>query len=156
MPNVVFVDTSVLCNLLPVPGFDQNAGEVREQMSARLKHDESLFILLITTVIETGNHIAQIKNGDARRRTAERFSEMLDLIIKKKAPWTLHDIAWNKTFLEMLMEGAGTGTSYVDHASARVGTGDLCILTECEQYRQRTKMDATIWSLDQALAAYGV
>ena len=72
MPNVVFVDTSVLCNLLPVPGFDQNAGEVREQMSARLKHDESLFILLITTVIETGNHIAQIKNGDARRRTAER------------------------------------------------------------------------------------
>lgn len=155
MPKVVFVDTSVLCNLLPVPGLDQQASEISAQMADRLREDDALYILPITTVIETGNHIAQIKNGDHRRKTADRFSQMLSLIIEKKAPWTLHDIAWNRTFLEMLMAGAGTGTSYIDHASAGVGTGDLCILTECYQYQQRTKMDATIWSLDQALAAYG-
>lgn len=154
MPSVVFIDTSVLCNILPVPGFDQHKDEVHDQMKHSFK-DGSLFILPITTVVETGNHIAQIKNGDTRRKTAERFSTLLSYVLSNQAPWTLHDIAWNSTFLEMLMEGAGTGTSYIDHASAGVGTGDLCILTECLQYKQRTKMDARIWSLDRALTSYG-
>lgn len=33
--TVVFIDTSVLCNLLPVPGRDQDQKQVRAEMQKR-------------------------------------------------------------------------------------------------------------------------
>lgn len=110
MKSVVFLDTSIVCNLVPVPGFDQNSAAINEEMNNRMKSGAQ-FILPITTVIETGNHIAQLPNGTARRKAADRFNTMLGMVINNKAPWILHDIAWNTSFLQSFLEGAETGST---------------------------------------------
>ncbi|AGF73566.1 hypothetical protein [Corynebacterium halotolerans] len=155
MRNVIFLDTSVVCNIIPVPGLDQNSEEIKLEMANQMKSGTD-FILPITTVIETGNHIAQVPNGDLRRTTAERFRSTLQMVIEGKAPWILHDIPWDKDFLMRFLAGAGTGSTYVEHATSQVGAGDLCILTEREQYADRTGINAGIWTLDRGLDAYNL
>ena len=151
--EVIFIDTSILCNIVPVPGFDQHREKVRAEMKEYVKK-KAKFILPITAVIETGNHIAQLPNGDKRRESAERFSEILRLVVEHKAPWSLVDVEWREDFLSDLLEGADTEESLVDLAVRKVGLGDLCILTERMRYERRTQLRATIWTLDKALAAH--
>lgn len=154
MPSaVVFIDTSILCNLVPVPGKDQRRHAVQAEMRARLAEGEQ-FVLPITSVIETGNFIAQLPDGGRRRAAAETLQKLLLLVCRGEAPWVLHDVAWNADFLEHFLRGADTGIAYVDHAMAQVGAGDLCIITERDHYRSRTRVPARIWSLDTALAAH--
>lgn len=153
MKSVVFLDTSIVCNLIPVPSFDQHSDKVKEELSIRSKSGAQ-FILPITAVIETGNHIAQLPNGDARRKAADRFSIMLTMVINNQAPWILHDIAWNTAFLQSFLDGAETGSTYVQHALNGVGAGDLCILTERQHYQSRTHLTAEIWTLDHGLEAH--
>ena len=78
----------------------------------------------------TGNFIAQLPNGVARRLTAKKFSGMLQLVRDNEAPWRLHQFTWGEQFLAALISGAGTGRDLVDHAMAKMGSGDLCILAE--------------------------
>lgn len=153
MLSVVFIDTNILCNLIPVPGRNQNEREVREEMVARLKSKQQ-FILPITAVIETGNFIAQLSNGRERLQTAAKLEEILRFICAGKAPWVLHDVAWNQTFLEHFLDGAGTGMTYTQHAQNKVGGGDLCILTERQQYQARTRITPEVWTLDGGLSAH--
>ena len=151
--EVIFIDTSILCNIVPVPGFDQHREKVRAEMKEYVEK-KAKFILPITTVIETGNHIAQLAGGNDRRESAERFSEILSIVVEHKAPWSLVDVEWREDFLSDLLEGADTEESLVDLAVRKVGLGDLCILTERMRYERRTQLRATIWTLDKALAAH--
>lgn len=148
-----FIDTSVLCNLVPVPGRDQEATAVKAELTQRLKAGER-FILPITAVIETGNFIAQLSDGRVRRQVAETFAELLQLVVDDRAPWVLNRVEWNAEFLSHLLAGADTRMTYVEHAVAAVGAGDLCIVTERSQYEQRSQVRAKIWTLDQGLGAY--
>lgn len=122
-------------------------------MRARLKAKEKL-VLPITSVIETGNFIAQIKDGGTRGKAAEKFNEILCLVCAGKSPWILHDVQWDRGFLEQLLEGAGTEVSYIQHARNRLGTGDLCILAESRRYMERTGCQVEVWTLDTKLAAH--
>jgi len=152
--TVWFVDTSVLCNLFPVPGHDQHRASVQNEMRARQRTGDA-FILPLTAVIETGNHISKLPDGRVRRRTAEKFCQVLSMVKNGTAPWRLHVFSWNEDFLQSLVDGAATGRSLVDHAMSNVGCGDLCVLAEREIYRERTGLtEVRVWSLDQDLLAY--
>jgi hypothetical protein len=153
MTTVVFIDTSILCNLIPVPGRNQDETQVRTELSSRLSSGHQ-FILPITSVIETGNFVAQLGDGRERLATATKFESILRLICAGNAPWVLHDVAWNQDFLELFLDGGGSGMNYVEHAQSRIGAGDLCILTEREHYRARTKIDAEVWTLDDGLNSH--
>ena len=152
MNGVTFIDTSVLCNIVPVPGRDQDAAMVKEQLKARLQTD--VFILPITAVIETGNFVAQLSDGRVRRATAEKLANILRLVCEGKAPWTLHNVRWDMPFLARLLDGADTGVDIVMLAEQQLGLGDLCILTERQIYEANSRIKATIWSLDAQLNAY--
>lgn len=93
--RVYFIDTSVLDNLLEIPKKSQDREQVKNDFSKR-QSENSRFILPITAVIETGNHIAQLSDGQVRRAIAEKFSQMLELTAQRQAPWILHDFQWNK------------------------------------------------------------
>ncbi|MEU4665645.1 hypothetical protein AB0F83_28235 [Micromonospora chalcea] len=152
--TVWFVDTSVLCNLIPVPGKDQDR-ETAKQRMAELQSSGDAFILPLTAVVETGNHISQLNNGYERRKAASTLDALLRLVMQGKAPWRLHAFSWDENFLGSLVEGAGTGMSLVDLAMTGVGCGDLCILAEREIYRTRTGIrDVRVWALDEALLAH--
>ncbi len=151
--RVEFVDTSVLCNILDIPGRNQD----RESVLRALRDEKRScdLILPVTTVIETGNHIAQLSDGRLRRQHADKLSDLLGLVITGQAPWVLHTVEWGEGFLRSLLSGAGTGTPFSDHVMTKLGLGDLCILTERELYRARVvNVDVGIWTLDAQLRSH--
>ncbi|GAA3136224.1 hypothetical protein [Streptosporangium carneum] len=150
--RVEFVDTSVLCNILDVPGKNQDRKSVLRELDEKKGCD---LVLPVTTVIETGNHIAQLPDGRVRRDHADRLRALLELVIAGQAPWVLHTVEWGEGFLRSLLAGAGTGMPFSDHVMAKLGLGDLCILTERELYRTRVvNVEVGIWTLDTQLRSH--
>lgn len=72
---ITFIDTSVLCELVAVPGKSSDPGTHLAELDERFAAGER-FVIPVTAVIETGNHIAQAKTGD-RRAAARRLVELL-------------------------------------------------------------------------------
>ena len=101
--TVTFVDTSVLCELLQVPGKSQQHRAIREEFELRMEGGER-FVIPITAVIETGNHIAQA-TGD-RRSAAERFCKLLASAASEEAPFVIQQERWDERFLDELCAGA--------------------------------------------------
>lgn len=154
MTAVWFVDTSVWCNLLEIPHKSQSVAKTRKDLAAKARHQDQL-ILPFASVVETGNFVAQVKDGHQRRRIATQFSGMLADTARGKAPWVPNALSWNGPFLEQLVAGLGENRTLVDLAQQRIGLGDLSIMIEMAQYRQRTCLEnVQVWTYDHALAAY--
>lgn len=149
---VVFIDTSVLVNLLRVPGRCQDADACELEFKQRLSQGTK-FVLPITALIETGNFIQQC-SGD-RHAAATRFETAIKVARAATPPWTIRDVSWDGSFLDALLAGASTGSSLVEHfAAKRLGAGDLAMLVERDQFRDGTAYDdVRIWSLDSSLSA---
>jgi hypothetical protein len=152
--TVRFIDTSVLCNLLDVPGRNQDREELQAEFRALVEGGRTRFVIPVTTVIETGNHIANAE-GD-RRGAAERLERFLEMAANDDPPWQLHAVTWDADFLASLRAGAGTGVSLVDHlGNGTMGTGDLAILSERDAFRERTRFRAVeVWTLEAEMSAY--
>ncbi|MFH9688221.1 hypothetical protein ACH4LE_18170 [Streptomyces sp. NPDC017413] len=109
----------------------------------------------MTAIIETGNHIAQVSDGRARRSCAERLSAVLTTVVEGTAPWALNEVEWDAAHLRALVDGGSTGSSLIEHACNKLGCGDLNILIERDRYLARTSgVRATIWTLDELLSSY--
>lgn len=83
--NVRFIDTSVMANMLKIPGKCNAAESVQEEFKQVIEAKEVL-ILPIATIIETGNHIAHIDSGNIRRTIAQKFGEYLRKTAEGEAP----------------------------------------------------------------------
>lgn len=152
--RAVFIDTSVLDNLLQIPGKDQDWEQAQRDFVDLQRNTAVQFVLPVTAVIEVGNHIAQLKNGDDRRRIAAKFGGILENVCGSEAPWVLHDFDWGETFLRSFLDGAITGATWTDLAQAGIGGGDLSILVEADLFQQRLKIASEIWTYDQGLRSY--
>src|SRR5919197_648167 len=108
MRRVEFVDTSILVEILNVPGMNSSRARVLAQFDRRRKDRSVSLILPTAAVIETGNHIHHIPDGFARRKCAEAFAGTLRLTAANQAPWTLHGSHWDAAFLEAICSGSGT------------------------------------------------
>jgi hypothetical protein len=150
--KVTFIDTSVLCELLEVPGMCGNVDDIRAEFELRAQDGER-FVIPITAVIETGNHIAQ--SGGDRHDTAGRFVRFITAVINGTSPFTLHRLDWDDAFLSELCAGNATGQPLADLAARRVGAGDVAILVERDRFRKSSAFsDVSVWTLDSDLAAY--
>lgn len=154
--RVTFVDTSVLCELLDVPGKCAAGDAHRAELDARVEAGER-FVIPITAVVETGNHIAQAKAGD-RRATAHRLIALLLEAVNGDGRFELHELAWDEAFLVALASGDSTGETFIDLAgSGRMGGGDVAILVERDRYVASSgfrREDVGIWTLEAVLGAY--
>lgn len=141
------MDTSVFCNVLDVPGYNQDRDEVIADLEECIRSGDTL-LLPMAAVIETGNHIAQVIDGRLRRKTAERFCEQVAAAIDGTAPWSTMRF-WEP---EQLRNWLG---EFPDQAMKKVGMGDLSILKDwesmCELHRGPR---VRIWSLDVDLQGY--
>lgn len=147
--NVRFIDTSVMLNLLEVPEMCSDAEAVKEQWKEVLK-TEDVLILPVATIIETGNHIAHISNGNARRTIAGKFGEYLRKTAEGEAPWQLYGVELDKEGLLYLAD------HIEENAIQRIGVGDMSIIYAYEQYKEKTPAIGTImiWSTDTHLQGY--
>jgi hypothetical protein len=151
--KVTFIDTSVLCELLEVPGMCAQHEDIRTEFELR-DEDGERFVVPITAVIETGNHIAHAA-GD-RRAAAERFVRFLAAAGSAEAPFTVHRLSWDDQFLVELCEGNGTGQPFIDLANGQMGAGDVAILVERDRFqRDSAYTEVQVWTLDEGLGAYG-
>ncbi|MFI7297873.1 hypothetical protein [Streptomyces sp. NPDC050121] len=154
LPVVDFLDTSVFVEILDVPYMNDHRSDVLTEMDVRLRGGVS-FVLPTATVIETGNHVFQIKEGRARRRCADVFMKTLRRTARGEAPWRLHERTWDGAFLASLCDGGSTGMDLGEHAATGLlGTGDLSIVAERDLYASRVQARVRIWTLEQTMGAW--
>ena len=116
MSDIVIVDTSVLLNVLDVSAFNQNRAEVFVQFNEFLDSGAS-FLLPMAAIFETGDHIADLRDGRQRRRYAEVFRDRIREALEGKAPWVpirFPDSAQLAEWLEEFPDSAMTGQDMSD------------------------------------------
>jgi hypothetical protein len=152
--QVTFIDTSVLVEVLKVPGKNQRYAEITAELRERLEARQSM-ILPTAAIIETGNHIAHVDDGGQRRSLAEGLARLLKATVAESAPWTLNGGRWDGDLLLAICGGARGCPSLPEMAAQRIGVGDVSILAEAEAYERRVADVAVcIWTLDVGLSAY--
>ncbi len=146
-PVIWLIDTTVFLNVLDVPQFNQNRDEVLEEFRSRIENGDT-FLLPVTTVIETGNHIAQINNGNQRRAYAQKFSDQVIESIQGTLPWKPLKFPENDDVKKWLAD-------FPDHAQAGISLGDHIIIKQWEEQCARfPAFLVKIWSIDSDLQGY--
>lgn len=143
--TTALVDTTVFCNVIRVPGRDQNVREVQRLHEERLRAGWSL-LLPIAVMVETGNHIAHAADGRLRRASADRFAKAVRGAIDGSAPWTPAS-AWGLDEVRAWLQ------EFPDSAMRGVSFADMTIVKEYERLRVAAPRHR-IWSLDRHLQGY--
>ncbi len=148
--NVRFIDTSIMTNLLDIPSHNENRDSVKREFKIICSDPAETLILPTATIIETGNHIAQINNGNVRRNRAEKFSEYLLKTAQGEAPWTYQGYDLTTEDLVYL------SGSIVEYATRGISLGDLSIIKQYEKYKAKVPSIGRImiWCLDGHLKGY--
>jgi hypothetical protein len=145
--SIILIDTSVFCNILNLPGYNQKEREVYDAYVEHVKNEDTL-LLPMAVVLETGNHIAQISNGHERRKRAELFLSQIRDSISGVSPWTPTPFWQNERVLNWLPD-------FPDFATRQIGMGDLSIIKEWEyQHQLHRHRRVKIWSIDGDLDGY--
>lgn len=154
---VEFIDTSVLVEVLRIPDKSQCHEAVAQELATR---DAAgiRFILPTATIIETGNHVFQIKAGAARRTCAAKYADLLRMTMRGEAPWTFNRSIWSEDFLGHLCDGGATGLDLVEHATrSQLGAGDLSIVVERDLFAEQVRgsgLTVRIWTLEACMEAW--
>lgn len=145
MSAIVIVDTSVLLNILDVPGRNESRAEVLAELEKLIEARDHLFIPM-AAIVEVGNHIAQLGNGAARRAAAERFIAEVRKALADEAPWKPINFPSNQEVLSWL-------DAFPEAAMQGLGMGDLSIKKEWEDLCAKFLMSRVrVWTLDDDLA----
>jgi len=146
--TIALVDTSIFCNILGVPGKSQDYEEVYAEFKLYIVEHVSL-LLPIATIIETGNHVAQVRNGQQRRQTAQRFTRELQRALDNKFPWSVPKPMLHAKALRQYL------SEFPEAAMRGVSLGDLSIIKEYErQCKLNRDRHIFIWAKDNHLQSY--
>ena len=147
MSDIVIVDSSVLLNVLDVPGFNQHRDDVLERFDQLVDAEDHL-LLPLAAVLETGDHVADLSDGGERRRYAERFRARIHEALRNEAPWTPIDFPESSVLLAWLDD-------FPDMAMRELGISDVSIIDAWQRACARHPHQRVyIWTLHQRLEAY--
>lgn len=147
MSEVLIVDTTVFLNVLGVPGHCQHVQEVLEELESQVQAS-SEFLLPISVVLESGNHIADLTNGDHRWRWGEILRDQVRAAIEGGSAWGLTPLptendldSWMQEFPQAAREGV-TAVNVTVIKAWRAA------------YHKNPSRRVRIWSLNQRLQGY--
>jgi hypothetical protein len=153
--TVVVIDTSILCVWLKVPGLETCGPDIDRWDFARVDHDiqrhiatGSSLILPLTTIIETGNHIAQAV-GD-RYPVAIELAKIMGRAADAESPWAAFSEqaeGWTPENLKRLAQ------DWPPLAAQKMSIGDATI-KDVADYYAKMGCKVTLLTGDQQLAAY--
>ena len=147
MPEVIVVDTTVLLNVLDVPGRNQHRDDVFERFEEVTEAGASL-LLPMAAVFEAGNHIAKLADGYQRRRFAGVFCDQVRAALNGVAPWVLVPLPGADQLGNWLED-------FPDCAMREVGMSDLSMIKAWKEACLRNpSRRVCIWSLDAGLRGY--
>jgi len=145
--TLYIIDTCVFTNILDLPGLNQDSHSIKQLLVTYIKQG-STFTLPMATILETGNHIAKLDNGNVRRSKAQEFTKFVTQCFSNTNPWELSEFP-RSIDVSKWLEG------FPDHAQSRLSFGDLSILDIYTlSKRQSPKKPVKIWTLDKQLNAY--
>lgn len=155
--SIQLLDTSILDELLEVPGYSSGDGAIQREFDARQDAGTS-FHLPVAAVIQTGGHIRLSKDGGLRRECAQRFSVLLERTLDGIAPWTFQPLSWDDNLLRQLIEPVHDVVLPLGESLAQdhLEMGDLLVLAEFEVIRNNLDqrvVDVDVWTLDATLRA---
>ena len=149
MPSAYYIlDTSVLVEFLGVPGMRNSEAEIQNLFLQKRRDDES-FLLPIATIIETGNHIAHIKEGQGSKRydCSQKLITIVQNTFQGEGAFAPMNYI-SRPIVENWL------TSFGENVESGVGIGDAAIITEFESQKNKLRQRLYIWSLDKHLAGY--
>jgi hypothetical protein len=145
--TVCIVDTSILDELLNVPGRSSQYAETVAAFEAR-QEEPQRFLLPIAVLIETGNHVAQAPTGDARRKIAKLFVEFARRALTGDSPFVPTPVPTGEELLGWLDD-------FPDRAMSGVGMADRSLIALWEAQRDlQPQRRVYIWTLDAHLVSY--
>lgn len=145
--SICLLDTSVFVEILCVPGRNTQHVDIYSQLEQKIDNEESLF-LPMATILETGNHIAQIRDGNQRRDVARKFVDQVNQALDGISPFTPIVFPTQESLREWLIE-------FPNAASEGKGLGDLSIIHDWQRMCQlHSARRVYIWSLDHHLLSY--
>lgn len=156
MSSIVLLDTSVYLNVLNVPGFNQDRIEVLDQFRHSIQSGDH-FLLPLAAVWETGNHIADLGDGQTRRRYAEVLKGDVTKAFTGEAPYRATHFPDREEFLRWLESFPDIVMRSKSEKKQREGVSlaDLSIVKEWERNCDLHPMSRVrVWSLDGDLAGY--
>ncbi len=156
-PFVLVIDTSVLCVWMQVPGREScgpsddawDHARVEKEIQSSIKAGACL-VLPLTTLIETGNHIAGATSK--RFELAKRLVELLNLAADGQSPWAAfgdQSELWKSENLKKLSDG------WPSMAAKKLSLGDATI-HEVARYYSKMGREVRLLTGDQELAALPV
>lgn len=148
MGAIVLIDTTILLNILNVPFNSQDRKRVLQDLQDKhIPSDDHLF-LPMAVVLETGNHIADLRDGGRRRKYGHLFVELIRKAILGENPWKIVPFPRPQDILTWLDQ-------FPDDLSREIGFADATIIAEWQRQCKIFPMSrVSIWSLDSKLQGY--
>jgi len=139
MKKVLILDTSILCVWLNVPGMtycgpDDDKWDTT-RVAQKITEEETAgttFVLPLASIIETGNHIAQVKNGN-RLQLAQALAKLIHDSATEQTPWAAfseQSTLWSPEKLIALAR------NWPALANQKISLGDATIKDVAEYYHQ--------------------
>lgn len=156
MSDIVLLDTSIYLNVLDVVGLNETRDKVLDTFQIRISEGD-YFLLPLATVWETGNHIANLRDGQLRRKYSESLWRDIEKAFNGKVPYRATHFPERDEFLTWLREFPDIAMR--NKAAARPGEGislaDFSIVKEWERNCSLHPLSRVrIWSIDSDLSAY--
>jgi hypothetical protein len=156
MSAIVLLDTSVYLNVLDVPGFNQDRTDVLAHFEESIQAGD-YFLLPLAAVWETGNHIADLADGQTRRRYAKVLGTDVTKAFKGEVPYRATHFPEREEFLCWLGDFPDIVKRSKSEKKQREGVSlaDLSIIKEWEHNCNLHPMSRVrVWSLDGDLTGY--
>ena len=153
--RVIIVDTSMLVTWLEVPGFETAGSDKIDKtgIDRRLENyraNGANLLLTIACMIETGNHIAQIKAEGVRKEVVNKFADFVKKAVEGRDGWLIyyseHEM-WSKERLLGLTEDWRTKGIY------KLSLGDASILTVAAELKASNAFEVEVFTADAQLLA---
>jgi hypothetical protein len=147
--TIAVVDTTVLCRFLGVRDSTEEQEAIRKSYLERIEADERMFLPL-AAILETGNHIGKMADGNLRRRCAVKLRDLVQKARQVPAAVPLLPLGdWRDEDIDSFL------AQFPDWVGKVSGLGDLAIHHDWEKLcKANAGRRVYIWTLDKHLAAF--
>ena len=149
--NIHFMDTSIANNILRIPQKSDDYEEVKREFEDIKNSSTDFIVIPLATIIETGNHISHIGDGDTRRKIAQDFRDMVRNALEENDCWVYYGRELSRDDIEQIV------SDFPDVVLQKgMGIGDLSIVRAYNKYKSEVPAigQIRIWSLDDHLRSY--
>lgn len=150
--KVIIVDTCLLRVWLNMPGDTKtgNKGLTREAIEKHIVDAQkrgATAMLTVACIIETGNHITQIKNGNVRRAVVWEFAQFIeDVASGNRDDWMIYSQEKDMWTPEKIARLARQWKAHNDYS---LSMGDTSILEVATQLK--STFDVEVYTDDESL-----